>query len=51
MVVHKEGGLIEVSVQNSGPKGAETSIRVRTGGMGILEAGKALAGLGIGVGA
>jgi hypothetical protein len=47
-----EGGLIEVCVQNSGPVGAETSIRVRgAGGGDIRGMAKALGALGIGVGA
>jgi hypothetical protein len=41
-----------VSMGNSGPVGAETSIRVRLPeAMGINDAGKALAGLAIGVAA
>ena len=45
----KASGGVEVAISNSGPKGAETSIRVRTGGMEIGKAVKAMEGLGIGV--
>jgi hypothetical protein len=45
----QRAGDVEVSISNSGPKGAETSIRVRTGGMEIGHAVKAMEGLGIGV--
>jgi len=47
----QKAGDVEVSISNSGPKGAETSIRVRTGGMEIGRAVKAMEGLGIGVAA
>jgi len=47
----QKAGSIEVSVQNSGPKGAETSIRVRTGGGDIRGMAKALGALGIEVAA
>ncbi|MCP4607039.1 MAG: hypothetical protein GY847_42085 [Proteobacteria bacterium] len=43
----KTSGDIQVSIQNSGPKGAETSIRLRLGDVALDEAGTALRGLGI----
>jgi hypothetical protein len=40
-----------VNVQNSGPEGAETSIRVRgAGGVEVAAVGRAVAGMGIGIG-
>jgi len=47
----QKAGGIEVNVQNSGPVGAETSIRVRgASGVEVASVGRALAGVGIGVG-
>ena len=47
----QKAGGVEVNVQNSGPKGAETSIRVRgTSGVEVATVGRALAGMGIEVG-
>ena len=44
-------GQVEVNVQNSGPVWAETSIRVRLSkGLDSAAVGRALAGMGIGVG-
>jgi hypothetical protein len=47
----QRAGSAEVSIQNSGPEGQETSIRLRlVGGGDLATAGKALEGLGITVG-
>ena len=47
----QKAGGVEVNVQNSGPVGAETSIRVRgASGVEVATVGRALAGMGIGVG-
>jgi len=47
----QNAGSVQVSIQNSGPPGAETSIRLRLPqGMDIAAAGKSLATLGIAVG-
>jgi hypothetical protein len=45
----RAGQGVEVSIQNSGPAGAETSIRLKLGGGELAQASKALEGLGIGV--
>ena len=48
----QKAGSVEVSVQNNGPVGAETSIRLRVpSGVEVATVGRALAGVGIGVGA
>jgi len=46
----QKAGNVEVVLQNSGPPGAETSIRLKLPeGVGLAKAGKALEALGIGV--